>query len=188
MSRLRTSTWARSHALEPRGRGECRARFTSPRLRGEVGSHRGCDPGEGDSQRVELAERAPHPASPSGFAGASPNPPRASFARLDPVKNGARERSADAKPTCTQSTQIMSACNYRFNFQTATPKCLSRHCEPTGRREAPPDDRLREAIHRAARKNGLLRRSAPRNDGKYRYTFAISRRDTPEVCQKHPPS
>jgi hypothetical protein len=22
-----------------------------------------------------------------------------------------------------------------------------RHCEPTGRREAPPDDRLREAIH-----------------------------------------
>src|SRR3954454_15252919 len=28
-----------------------------------------------------------------------------------------------------------------------------RHCEPTGRREAPPDDRLREAIHR--RKNRL---------------------------------
>jgi hypothetical protein len=25
-----------------------------------------------------------------------------------------------------------------------------RHCEPTGRREAPPDDRLREAIHSAA--------------------------------------
>jgi hypothetical protein len=24
---------------------------------------------------------------------------------------------------------------------------LSRHCEPTGRRKAPPDDRLREAIH-----------------------------------------
>ena len=36
-------------------------------------------------------------------------------------------------------------------------KC--RHCEPTGRREAPPDDRLREAIHRAAKmKHGLLRR------------------------------
>src|SRR5580704_4882004 len=58
----------------------------------------------------------------------------------------------------------MPSRNYRFNSQTATPKCLSRHCEPTGRREAPPDDRLREAIHRAARKNGLLRRSAPRND------------------------
>jgi hypothetical protein len=40
-----------------------------------------------------------------------------------------------------------------------------RHCEPPGRREAPPDDKLREAIHRAAkRKNGLLRRCAPRND------------------------
>jgi hypothetical protein len=25
--------------------------------------------------------------------------------------------------------------------------CIHRHCEPTGRREAPPDDRLREAIH-----------------------------------------
>src|SRR5258707_13155618 len=34
-----------------------------------------------------------------------------------------------------------------------------------GSRECAPDDRLREAIHRAAqRKNGLLRRSAPRND------------------------
>jgi diguanylate cyclase (GGDEF)-like protein len=36
----------------------------------------------------------------------------------------------------------------------------------TGSRECAPDDRLREAIHRAAkRKNGLLRRYAPRNDG-----------------------
>jgi hypothetical protein len=175
MSPLRTSTSARSHALEPRGRGERPPRFTSPRLPGEVGSHRRCDPGEGDSQRVEPADRAPHPASPSGFAGASPNPLRASFARLDPVKNGTRGRSADAEPTCTQSTRIISACNYRSNFQTATPKCLSRHCERS------------EAIHRAARKNGLLRRSAPRNDGKYRYRPAISRRDASEVCWKYPP-
>ncbi len=36
-----------------------------------------------------------------------------------------------------------------------------RHCEPTGRRGAPPDDRLREAIHIAATKEaGLLRRGA----------------------------
>ncbi len=28
---------------------------------------------------------------------------------------------------------------------------LNRHCEPTGPREARPDDRLREAIHRAVR-------------------------------------
>src|SRR4051794_9058996 len=31
----------------------------------------------------------------------------------------------------------------------------SRHCEPTGRREAPPDDRLREAIQRRQRKNWI---------------------------------
>src|SRR5260370_25223874 len=35
-----------------------------------------------------------------------------------------------------------------------------------GSRECAPDDRLREAIHAATqRKNGLLRRSTPRNDG-----------------------
>src|SRR5580765_4164148 len=28
--------------------------LTSPRLRGEVGSHQGCDPGEGESPRVQL--------------------------------------------------------------------------------------------------------------------------------------
>ena len=43
---------------------------------------------------------------------------------------------------------------------------LHRHSEPTGRRVAPPDDRLREAIHTSIpRCNGLLRRPAPRNDG-----------------------
>jgi hypothetical protein len=48
----------------------------------------------------------------------------------------------------------------------ASVKCFDRHCEPTGRREAPPDDRLREAIHLPAEsKNGLRRRFAPRNDG-----------------------
>src|SRR5471032_2665760 len=35
--------------------------FTSPRSRGEVGSHRRCDPGEGDSQQFSL-ERLPLPA------------------------------------------------------------------------------------------------------------------------------
>src|SRR5712671_7561605 len=43
-------------------------------------------------------------------------------------------------------------------------KWASRHCEPTGRAREP-DDRLSEAIHCAAKKkNGLLRRFAPRND------------------------
>src|SRR5271169_5912228 len=43
---------------------------------------------------------------------------------------------------------------------------VSRHCEPTGRREAPPDDRLREAIHSSAG-GGMdcFVACAPRNDG-----------------------
>jgi hypothetical protein len=58
--------------------------LTSPRLRGEVGSYakrkirvRGYRP----IVRSQLAERAPHP-----------DPLRASFARLDPVKDGEREK------------------------------------------------------------------------------------------------
>src|SRR5262249_39809868 len=47
-----------------------RSRAPSPRLRGEGW-------GEGDSPRTVLSERAPHP-----------NPHRASFARLDPVRTG----------------------------------------------------------------------------------------------------
>jgi hypothetical protein len=30
-----------------------------------------------------------------------------------------------------------------------------RHCEPTGRREAPPDDKLSEAIQRPCSKNWI---------------------------------
>src|SRR5439155_11593025 len=53
---------------------------------------------------------------------------------------------------------------------------IHRHCEPTGRANAP-DDRLREAIHtaHAADKAGLLRRFAPRNDGK----------SNPETARRH---
>jgi hypothetical protein len=53
-----------------------------------------------------------------------------------------------------------------------------------GSRERAPDDRLREAIHRATpRKNGLLRRFASRNDVD-RHIFAFPRRNAPEVCVK----
>src|SRR6266481_7548843 len=84
----------------------------------------------------------------------------------------------------------------------------SRHCEPPGRRKAPPDDGLREAIHQAAKKNGLLppTRKGASADSKpaiariasdggsslmllamtARHSFAISRLDMPEVCQKFP--
>src|SRR5450631_2518168 len=53
--------------------------LTSPRLRGEIAAQR--NRGEGDSPRVELVETAPHP-----------DPLRASSARLDPVKDGEREK------------------------------------------------------------------------------------------------
>ncbi|SHG76911.1 hypothetical protein SAMN05443248_2600 [Bradyrhizobium erythrophlei] len=43
-------------------------------------------------------------------------------------------------------------------------------------RECAPDDRLREAIHRAARESELLRRSAPRNDA---MTWWVSRGRSP---------
>ena len=70
------------HAPGPVLRQQDRARFflftdrvwfTSPRLRGEVGSHRRCDPGEGDSPRVGLVERGPS-------------------SRPSPLKNGAKEK------------------------------------------------------------------------------------------------
>jgi hypothetical protein len=55
-----------------------------------------------------------------------------------------------------------------------------------GSRECAPDDRLREAIHCAAKqKAGLLRRFAPRNDVKH--AFAFSRREAPESCTIHSP-
>src|ERR1700682_1157727 len=77
---------------------------------------------------------------------------------------------------------------------------LSPVITSTGRRKAPPDDRLREAIHLAAqRKNGLLRRFrlrswsyggpvAPRNDVNSKYDSAISRREAPEFLSEHRPS
>src|SRR5689334_14846481 len=48
----------------------------------------------------------------------------------------------------------------------------SRHCEPTGPRDARPDDRLRDAIQSRARGSGLFRRFAPRNDAYAEIAFA----------------
>src|ERR1700738_4190391 len=45
-----------------------------------------------------------------------------------------------------------------------------------GSRECAPDDRLRKAIHKVAKKDGLLRRFAPRNDGESTYDFALAAR------------
>src|ERR1700690_931368 len=105
------ATPPRRGALQIRARGfrddrikkeSCRERnFTSPRscppkpafgrrrMRGEVGLR--SNPGEGESPHSlssEFAEAAPHS-----------NPLRASFARLDPAKSGARE--SDVSPRLT---------------------------------------------------------------------------------------
>src|SRR5882724_926877 len=42
--------------------------------------------------------------------------------------------------------------------------CLNRHCEPTGRRKAPPDDGLREAIQGSTKELDCFVACAPRND------------------------
>jgi hypothetical protein len=39
-----------------------------------------------------------------------------------------------------------------------------RHCEPPGRRDAPPDDRLREAIQNHEKELDCIVAGAPRND------------------------
>ncbi len=61
-----------------------------------------------------------------------------------------------------------------------------RHCEPPGRANARPmTGSAKQSIERHTRMDGLLRRSAPRNDGApdSECESAISRRDAPEVCR-----
>jgi len=71
--------------------------LTSPRLRGEVGLR--SNPGEGEPTAAPVsAEGAPHP-----------DPLRASFARLDPVKDGEREKTA-AHPGMTPQAPPKNIC------------------------------------------------------------------------------
>jgi hypothetical protein len=74
-----------------------------------------------------------------------------------PTHNGHRTRASISNMTRT----IYQRIRRRFGIFLRTSgdgfdmNCPRRHCEPTGRREAPPDDRLREAIH-SDTKTGLL--------------------------------
>jgi hypothetical protein len=61
------------------------------------------------------------------------------------VKNGERELSADAEPLNPRRSCLRAITD--SIFKEPRKSVSARHCEPTGRREAPPDDRLREAIH-----------------------------------------
>src|SRR5712664_2086758 len=100
------------------------------------------------------------------------------------------DRPRPLSPTLShkgRGSALPLAQNSRFNFQTARNKeILKPSLRANGSRECAPDDRLCEAIHRAAqRKNGLLRRFAPRNDGKH--TFATPPRDAPEALMNLSP-
>jgi hypothetical protein len=54
--------------------------------------------------------------------------------------------------------------------------CLPRHCEPTGPREAWPDDRLREAIQSHAHHPGLVRFARNDEVGCFKIESEISAR------------
>src|SRR5882724_10376038 len=78
-------------------------------------------------------------------------------------------RRAEATPSfgrlCPAMTEMVGALE---QDQSA-----SRHCEPTGRRKAPPDDRLREAIQGGVNDSGLLRFA--RNDDQIPFTASYIR-------------
>src|SRR5712664_2751792 len=104
-----------------------------------------------------------------------------SHRRCDPGE-GLRpvDRPRPLSPTLShkgRGSALPLAQNSRFNFQTArNEEILKPSLRANGSRECAPDDRLCEAIHRAAqRKNGLLRRFAPRNASlQFRYDFALA--------------
>src|ERR1700751_262551 len=83
--------------------------------------------------------------------------------------------------TCETGRAIDDDVEFRRRVHARIPSC--RHCEPTGPREARPDDRLREAIQSLTRDSGLLRRFAPRNDGGVRSNRITSSHKT-RSCQR----
>jgi hypothetical protein len=101
-------------------------------------------------------------------------------AELFDLRRERRRRSCNHARACRHSVRCgLSIHSIVAPLSPPSLRIHRRHCEPTGRREAPPDDRLREAIHSfLVPRHGLLRFS--RNDGGD--SFAISRRNPPEVC------
>jgi hypothetical protein len=58
----------------------------------------------------------------------------------------------DAKPRRNRAAGMIALTLKLFEIRI---RFSFRHCEPTGRREAPPDDRLREAIHLCRATRGM---------------------------------
>src|SRR6266550_2930881 len=119
-----------------------------------------------------MSSKSPADAAPAGTAA-----PMAAAGATTPIRPriparaaGISAPTAAAAPTAPEAfdhAKVLHPAPRRIERSAVFCDGLNRHCEPTGRRKAPPDDRLREAIHLAAeRKHGLLRRFAPRNDGR----------------------
>src|SRR4030088_1228711 len=72
---------------------------------------------------------------------------RAAVVSRPKKRHGKRLRSSRT----TRDVRVWRSENIRVFYHkrcsSATCVCIHRHCEPTGRRRAPPDDRLREPIH-----------------------------------------
>src|SRR5690242_20196439 len=71
--------------------------------------------------------------------------------RATPARAARRARQAQPSPARENSRLSPHSSSTTHANATEHLHNTLRHCEPTGRREAPPDDRLREAIHVAAR-------------------------------------
>ena len=83
------------------------------------------------------------------------------FQPLDPRAGGRqRQMGAQAPAVMLRASAIaMNSCRSTRSKRMAV-SSYSRHCEPTGRANAPSDDRLREAIHSSETKGLRRRRSS----------------------------
>jgi hypothetical protein len=61
----------------------------------------------------------------------------------------------DIAPGSAVVSTCLGMCGEQIGLWDIMAGPCRRHCEPTGRREAPPDDRLREAIHFATKKEWI---------------------------------
>jgi|SRR5665647_263721 len=80
-------------------------------------------------------------------------------------RRGLTEGSENKQVICPAGSHTPAG-GARWLAPRSNPVTSRHHCEPTGRRKAPPDDKLREAIHSATKgRMDCFVAIAPRNDG-----------------------